>query len=73
MIPLADIVAIGLARSEQHLLGIELLRLVRLGTRGLEEFESVLLTLECADLPPAEALRQQLLAELEAAWRGPRA
>ena len=53
-------------------LGIELLRLVRLGTRGLEEFEAVLQTLECADLPPAEALRQQLLAELEAAWRGPR-
>lgn len=47
-------------------LGIELLRLRRLGLGGLDEFRAVVEELDCAAFAPAEALRQELLRALAA-------
>lgn len=52
-------------------LGLRLLAYVRAGHRGLSEFRSVLTDLDATEFPPAEVLRGELLAALDAAHRRP--
>jgi putative hydrolase of HD superfamily len=45
-------------------LGVELASLARSGRRGLEEFEAGLRELDCAEFPPVDALRREILLAL---------